>query len=186
MASGVPEPKIVWKKTGNDNYVSEGSVLDVPSVTKSDSGFYFCEADNGIGDPVISTELEVKVLEFFPPKMKYTSEPVITITEELNHYWTKVVTEMEVLVNGLPPPTVTWWKETESGRERIMRESTSNHRNLIYEGFFSYPETETDHKLIIEGLKEFQLGTYVAKAENSLGVAELNFTINAAGTVIQR
>ncbi|CAC5377994.1 BOC [Mytilus coruscus] len=100
VASGVPEPKIVWKKTGIDNFISEGPLLDVPSVTKADSGFYFCEADNGIGDPVISTELEVKVLDFFPPQMKYTSEPVITITEDLNDYWTKVDTTMEVLVNG--------------------------------------------------------------------------------------
>ncbi|XP_063397616.1 hemicentin-1-like [Mytilus trossulus] len=188
-ASGVPEPKVEWKKKGNDNYVIEGPLLDVPSVTKADSGFYFCEADNGIGDPVRSTELEVKVLDFFPPKMRYTSEPVITITEDLNRYWRMAMgTKMEVLVNGLPPPTVTWWKETEIGRERIMGESTSTHRFSIYEGFVIYPETETDHKLFIDAPTQFQLGTYVAKAENSLGVTELNFTINAAETTytIQR
>ncbi|VDI02897.1 Hypothetical predicted protein [Mytilus galloprovincialis] len=189
VASGVPEPKVEWKKKGNDNYVIEGPLLDVPSVTKADSGFYFCEAHNGIGDPVKSTELEVKVLDFFPPKMRYTSEPVITITEDLNRYWgNEMGTKMEILVNGLPPPTVTWWKETEIGRQRIMRESTSTHRFLIYDGFFSYPGTETDHRLIIEAPNQFRLGTYVAKAENSLGVAELNFTINATETTytIQR
>ncbi|CAC5416883.1 BOC [Mytilus coruscus] len=198
IAFSVPEPKVVWKKKGNDNFISVGPLLDVPSVTKADSGFYNCEADNGIGDPVKSTELEVKVLEFFPPEMKYNSEPVMTITEELNIYGSDVVARMEVLVNGFPPPTVTWWRDIKLvptatgwkyikfGRERIMGKSIRHrfhtgkylmHRVLISEDLAHYPETETKHMLTIN-LNLFELGTYYAKAENSLGVGELNFTIN--------
>ncbi|CAG2189046.1 NEO1 [Mytilus edulis] len=179
VASGVPEPKFAWKKKGNDSFVSEGSLLYVPSVTKTDSGFYFCEADNGIGGPVKSTELEVKVLEIISPQIKYTSEPVITFTEDSNDYWVK----MEVSVNGRPHPTVSWWKETKYGREQIKRK---RFRIRIIYGYVGNLETKTPHKLMIKGPREFQLGTYVVKAENSVGVDELKFTIRAAGTKKQR
>ncbi|XP_063448111.1 lachesin-like [Mytilus trossulus] len=185
--TGVPVPKVVWKKKGHDNFIAQGTMLDVSSVTEADSGFYFCTADNGLGDPVISWQtLEVKVLDFFQPEMKYTSEPVITKTLEFSHVWMQVVTELEVLVNGFHPPAVTWWKETESGREQIMIDSKSNLRFQMYDGFVYYPETEIEHKLIIKGLREDQVGAYVAKAENSLGVAELHFTIIASRYTAQR
>ncbi|CAG2189044.1 unnamed protein product [Mytilus edulis] len=158
VASGVPEPKVEWKKKGNDNYVIE-KLNELMEILPTKSEIYFGTSYNNY----------VR----FKPLLDgngYQHGGLIFV------------------VNGLPPPTVTWWKETEIGRQRIIRESTSTHRFLIYEGFFSYPETETDHRLIIEAPTQFQLGTYVAKAENSLGVAELNFTINAAETTytIQR
>lgn len=88
-----------------------------------------------------------------------------------------IMSSSSYFFEGLPSPTVSWWKETKTGREQIMRKSTSSYRILIYEGFVKYPATETAHKLMIEGLRELQLGTYFAKAENSMGVAELKFIL---------
>ena len=55
-ASGSPTPNITWTKVLGDGSKSEvlyqGTVLNFPKISRTDSGVYYCEAHNGFKSSV--------------------------------------------------------------------------------------------------------------------------------------
>ncbi|XP_063447928.1 lachesin-like [Mytilus trossulus] len=195
---GIPEPKVTWKKKGNEEFLSMGPVLHFPSITREDQGQYVCVADNGIRK-TNKTANQIYVTTF-KPVIKYANPTAGVITlrqDEVNShhiflylYNTLKETNMEykemaVIVEGYPDPQVTWWKINENGRERLPEDSSS-FWNRGFE-FYSesirndesfYPdEGSKSIRLRIYNVSPVDLGTYVVKAENQLGTAELTFTM---------
>ncbi|XP_022258094.1 Down syndrome cell adhesion molecule homolog [Limulus polyphemus] len=80
QASGQPNPVIRWKYSKEENspdyenvisgphkHVLENGSLSITGVLSSDSGYYLCEADNGVGSPLTETvQLQVHV----PPRIE--------------------------------------------------------------------------------------------------------------------
>ncbi|XP_052072764.1 lachesin-like isoform X5 [Mytilus californianus] len=179
IATGIPKPNITWTKVGDEQFLSVGPLLHFSLITKAENGGYVCIAENGVGREE-GVRQWIKVSRY-KPTMKYDSVPFRTVTEyEINEHW--VDGKMQVLVHGCPNPTVTWWKESENGRKKITEENNSyEHGFIISHGwdFSCYTDTieNTEYSLKMHRFNKSDLGTYVAKAESSLGIVELKFII---------
>ncbi|XP_071179649.1 neurofascin-like isoform X2 [Mytilus edulis] len=179
IATGIPEPNITWTKKGDEQFLSVGPLLHFPSMTQADNGIYSCIAENSVG----RTEGNRKWIEVnrYKPTMKYDSDPIRTYTEnQILNDW--VDGKMEVVVHGCPLPTVTWWKESENGRTKITEENNSYEHAFIIQresDWSCYTDTigNAEHSLKMHRFNKSDLGTYVAKAESSLGIVELKFII---------
>ncbi|CAC5425262.1 unnamed protein product [Mytilus coruscus] len=187
---GIPEPKVTWKKIGDKDFLSMGPVLHFPSITREDQGQYVCVADNGIRKTnKTASPIYVRT---FKPAIKYINPTggVITLRQdEVNYNSPEEINmeyiEMAVIVEGYPDPQVTWWKVTENGREQLS-EDFGSYWERGFE-FYSKPMRSNDSYYPDEGKKSnglriynfspIDLGTYVVKAENQLGTAELTFTM---------
>ncbi|XP_071181151.1 lachesin-like isoform X2 [Mytilus edulis] len=186
---GIPEPKVTWKKIGNEDFLAVGPVLHFPSITREDQGQYVCVADNGIG----KTNKTAKPIyvRTFKPAIKYSNPigGVITLRQDEVNYnypeeYNMEYKEMAVIVEGYYDPKVTWWKVTENGREQIPEDCS-----VLTCGFEFYNEPMRnddsyypDEGSKLSGLQIYNvvpehLGTYVVKAENQLGTDELTFTM---------
>ncbi|CAC5422527.1 unnamed protein product [Mytilus coruscus] len=187
-AIGIPEPKITWKKIGDEDFVSVGPVLHFPSITREDQGQYVCVADNGIGKT--NKTARTIYVRTYKPKIEYSNPTgdVITLRQdEVNYNWQNEINweykEMEVIVEGYPDPHVTWWKVTENGRERLPEDSFFERGFEFYsvsmrnEDSFHPDEGKKLNGLRIYNFSPTDLGTYVVKAENKLGTAEITFTM---------
>ncbi|XP_063397471.1 lachesin-like [Mytilus trossulus] len=187
---GNPEPKVTWKKIANEEFMAVGPVLHFPSITREDQGQYMCVADNGIRK-TNKTARPIYV-RTFKPAITYanTTGGVITLRpDEVNYNSPEEINmeykEMAVIIEGYPDPQVTWWKVNENGREQLP----DNIRSYFDRGFefYSEPMKHDDSYYPDEGKKSngfriynfspIDLGTYVVKAENQLGTAELTFTM---------
>lgn len=75
----------------------KGPLLHFRSITKAESGRYFCIAENGVGTAK-GVRISIEVTSY-KPTMTYDSIPIRTVTEyEINEYW--VDGKMQVLVHG--------------------------------------------------------------------------------------
>ncbi|VDI36498.1 Hypothetical predicted protein [Mytilus galloprovincialis] len=177
---GIPEPKVTWKKIGNEDFLAVGPVLHFPSITREDQGQYVCVADNGIGKTnKTASPIYVRT---FKPAIKYSNLTggVITLRQDEVNYnypeeYNMEYKEMAVIVEGYYDPNVTWWKVTENGRERLPEDSMNHMHNDDSYYLDEGSKLSKVTKSIM--LSPEHLGTYVVKAENQLGTDELTLTM---------
>ena len=51
-ASGIPPPKLMWKKRGSSDVLSNETIfLGIKNISRSETGWYQCIATNGFGNP---------------------------------------------------------------------------------------------------------------------------------------
>ena len=51
-ASGIPPPKLMWKKRGSSDVLSNERIfLVIKNISRSETGWYQCIATNGFGNP---------------------------------------------------------------------------------------------------------------------------------------
>ncbi|CAG2211381.1 NFASC [Mytilus edulis] len=182
IATGIPKPNISWIKIGDEQFQniqkehshSQGPLLHFPSMTEADNGYYICIAENSVGR--IEGHWKRFEVSRYKPTMKYDSVPIRTYTENqiLND---GVDGKMEVLVNGCPQTTVTWWKESANGRTKITEENNSNEHGFFIQSGLEWYCSRYTNSLKMHRFNKSDLGTYVAKAESSLGIVELKFII---------
>ncbi|VDI36496.1 Hypothetical predicted protein [Mytilus galloprovincialis] len=187
---GIPELKVTWKKIGDEYFLSVGPVLHFLSITKENQGQYVCVAVNGI-KKTNKTASPIYV-RTYQPAIKYANptDGVITLRQgEVNYNSPEEINmaykEMAVIVEGYPDPQVTWWKVTENGRAQLPEDSSSYWERGFK--FYSEPmrnddsynpdEGKKSNGLRIYNVSPIDLGTYVIKAENYFGTAELTFTM---------
>ncbi|XP_035687694.1 hemicentin-2-like isoform X1 [Branchiostoma floridae] len=99
---GNPPPLVSWTRDGDSlpqNAEISNSSLLIPRVSRSDSGAYLCEADNGI-QPRVTGEINMEVI--FPPRIKSTFDGEISVLYGQN------VFKVDCLAEGNPKPNVTW------------------------------------------------------------------------------
>ncbi|KAK6167247.1 hypothetical protein SNE40_021325 [Patella caerulea] len=153
-ADGVPSPKIIWKKNGEDitptNYdLSYSRVhfitlqtggLAIPHTRAEDAGMYTCIAVNDAGNDTIELELIVQV----PPQIDSASR----------QYQTTVGDRIELPcdVEGNPKPWIDWSRD---GRRIDTREAR-----------FSILDNGS---LVISDIQEDDTGRYVCSASNVAG-----------------
>ena len=72
-ASGFPEPKIRWKKSGT--YVSHTKQLNLSGSTRDDAGEYVCIASNGVGqDKTVRAYVTVQCKSLFGNRLFRTKD----------------------------------------------------------------------------------------------------------------
>ncbi|XP_078700050.1 kin of IRRE-like protein 3 isoform X1 [Branchiostoma floridae x Branchiostoma belcheri] len=102
LVEGNPSPIISWTRDGDSlpqNAETSNSSLLIPRVSRSDSGAYLCEADNGI-QPTVTGEINMEVI--FPPRIKSSFDGEISVLYGQN------VFRVDCLAEGNPKPNVTW------------------------------------------------------------------------------
>ncbi|XP_066288980.1 kin of IRRE-like protein 1 [Branchiostoma lanceolatum] len=102
LVEGNPFPGVSWTRDGDSlpqNAEISNSSLLIPRVSRSDSGAYLCEADNGI-QPKVTGEINMEVI--FPPRIKSTFDGEISVLYGQN------VFKVDCLAEGNPKPNVTW------------------------------------------------------------------------------
>ena len=104
IASGDPQPSIVWTKVGEDmsspNLVVSGGLLSLKNAAVSDRGMYLCTVENSGGSARASAIIEIERREL--PAIEIYPEASQTITT-----MGSVLFQCRT-VAGIPTPQVTW------------------------------------------------------------------------------
>lgn len=105
IAEGYPKPSISWTRvTGgflpSGGHFFNGTILKIDQVSAQDRGIYYCNADNGIGQPAKRTvNFEVE----FAPKI---SVPRPRVAQAINYD-----IELECKVEAFPAAEISWYKD---------------------------------------------------------------------------
>ena len=159
--SGSPPPSVSWRRqnnailpTGGIQY--RGNILTINSVKKEDRGTYYCVADNKIGKPA---QRNVAVEVEFPPSVQGGGQ----IQQAMGYS-----VQMDCHVEAYPRPTITW-----------IHQGIQLSTNQIYAVDNGYVTAEdfTETSVRVKKLGPRQLGKYLCRAQNKLGMSEKEFVI---------
>ncbi|XP_062552768.1 lachesin-like [Armigeres subalbatus] len=162
VATGVPEPTIVWKRIGSEGTLSivdhsgtisnDGSVLNIFNIQRHNAGEYHCVASNGVR-PSMSKRIMVTV--DFAPIVKVPSRQ---FTAELGQS-----VSLECYVEAHPDP-ITYWIR---GKGDII-----HYPGMIEEKQFSDSSYSVRMQMVIHLQKHSDFGYYKCVAKNSQGIVE--------------
>ncbi|XP_065090822.1 protein amalgam-like [Ochlerotatus camptorhynchus] len=162
VATGVPDPSIVWKRSGNERALSavehlgtnathDGSVLNIYNIQRHNAGAYHCIASNGVS-PIVSKRIMVTV--DFTPIVRVPSEQ---FTAEIGQ---RVL--LECFVEAHPDP-ITYWMKGNS--ETILP-------GIMEEKQFADSSYSVKMQIQIHLLKDSDFGNYTCVAKNTVGISE--------------
>ncbi|KAG1680463.1 Lachesin [Nymphon striatum] len=154
-ASGMPQPKITWRRENNKVLPSGGAVhkgnsLKIHNIRKEDRGTYFCIADNGVGAGD-SRNIRVDV-EF---------QPVIRVQRLKVGQALKYDMDLQCTVEAYPSPSIQWYKDN----TQLVNDQ---HYGLTN---FATTDQTTDSTLRVISIQKSQYGDFECYAENKLGSA---------------
>ncbi|XP_058821095.1 neurotrimin-like [Topomyia yanbarensis] len=160
VATGVPEPSIVWKRAGekalavmeNSGITThDGSVLNIYNIQRHNAGAYHCIASNGVS-PTVSKRIMVTV-DFAPivrvPIRQYTAE----IGQRVS---------LECFAESHPDP-ITYWMR---GKNEIILPGVSEMKQFAENVF------KVAMQIGVHLQKNSDFGIYKCVAKNELGVSE--------------
>merc|ERR1719219_3005702 len=119
--TGNPRPTVVWSRPdsqlppGSHSSCPANSCLNIPSVTRADTGSYLCTADNGVGQADSASSSVV---------VQYS--PVITVETESIPSGPGSTVVINCLVAGEPQPTTSWFfeeRQLSAGPEVIVKQT---------------------------------------------------------------
>ncbi|KAM3915384.1 hemicentin-1 [Leptodactylus fuscus] len=149
MATGIPSPRISWRKDGSILYgnseryfISGSGSLYFPLTDVTDSGIYVCLATNAAGSSQRKTELIV----YDPPSIISGLKNIITVVNKQ--------TTLSCDVTGTPKPKVEWKKDG----HLLNTDINQNIYRLLSSG-----------SLVIISPTVDDTGTYVCSASNDAG-----------------
>nr|XP_029732561.1 lachesin-like [Aedes albopictus] len=162
VATGVPEPTIVWKRIGNEGTLSiveqagtgspDGSVLNILNIQRHQAGEYHCVASNGVR-PSMSKRIMVTV-DFVPivkvPSRQFTAD----LGQSVN---------LECYIEAHPDPIAYWSK----AKEDVIR-----YPGIIEEKQFSDNSFSVRMQITIQLRKQSDFGYYKCVAKNAQGQVE--------------
>ncbi|KAI8489101.1 hypothetical protein Bbelb_330860 [Branchiostoma belcheri] len=102
VVEGNPTSVFSWRRVDDSlpqNAGMSNSSLLIPRVSRTDSGAYLCEADNGI-EPIGTGEITLEVI--YPPKIKSTFDQKISVL------FGQEVFRVECQSEGNPRPKISW------------------------------------------------------------------------------
>ncbi|XP_022802381.1 titin-like [Stylophora pistillata] len=108
-ASGVPEPAVTWIR--DRTVISSGkgvALLKFNSLRRTDEGWYLCKASN-TADTITNSTV---ILVYYPPTIQ-----IVTTSSGYSGIGQKVT--LKCLSDGIPTPTLTWYKPNEKEIHRI-------------------------------------------------------------------
>lgn len=153
-ATGVPTPKVSWRRENNGllptgGVVAKGNTITIYNATKDDRGIYYCIADNQVGKPA-KRSVGVEI-EFAPQvglvRARYQQAPGYPA-------------ELHCSVEASPSPDISWLKDgyqINSDNNFYQISSTSNSHDFI------------QSTLRIKRVGERDYGSYRCRAINKLG-----------------
>ncbi|KAJ9586071.1 hypothetical protein L9F63_020268, partial [Diploptera punctata] len=154
-AFGQPRPDISWSHedipivTSDRIQISSDNTLIITNVQREDAGTYKCSAANFVG------RITSVITRLAP---SFTTHPEnLTIK-------TGGLAELQCAADGLPTPTISWYKD---GRSVTAGGRTSFSADYLH--------------LLIQHAKESDSGLYVCRAQNSLGFKESSAHLVVSG-----
>ncbi|XP_072101165.1 basement membrane-specific heparan sulfate proteoglycan core protein isoform X3 [Mobula birostris] len=153
QVTGQPQPRITWYRTSSSltsNHQVQGPVLRILHVTTADTGDYICRAENALGMQEVKFSVSItSTSESRPPTvMDYPSPTSVTEGETV---------ELHCQITGQPQPRITWYRAGSS--------LTSNHQ-------VQGPVLRILH------MTPADVGDYICRAENILGMQEVRFSVS--------
>lgn len=167
--TGNPRPTVVWTRPhsplppGSHSSCPANSCLNIPSVTRADTGSYLCTADNGVGQPdSASSSLVVQCkssqcgqsCHCSNPLLLSPDSPVITVETESIPSGPGSSVLINCLVAGEPQPSTAWFFEE---------------RQLSAGPQVTVKQTGGQHSLTLTDIKNQDFGNYSCVATNRLG-----------------
>ena len=101
IASGIPEPKMIWVNIERDQIVSKSHLLRLEHTKASDTGAYFCVAKNAAAEEYKRIELAVHQ----PPVLKANGQRTRQVTVGDS------ITLSCSIAQGDPEPSIYWTKD---------------------------------------------------------------------------
>uniref|UniRef100_A0A6G1SNJ7 Lachesin n=1 Tax=Aceria tosichella TaxID=561515 RepID=A0A6G1SNJ7_9ACAR len=153
-ATGVPLPKISWRRENNGllptgGVVAKGNTITIYNATKDDRGIYYCIADNQVGKPAkrsVGVEIEFA--------------PQVGLVRPRYQQALGYPAELHCSVEASPTPDISWLKDgyqINSDNNFYQISSTSNSHDFI------------QSTLRIKKVGERDYGSYRCRAINKLG-----------------
>jgi hypothetical protein len=153
-ATGVPTPKISWRRENNGllptgGVVAKGNTITIYNATKDDRGIYYCIADNQVGKPAkrsVGVEIEFA--------------PQVSLVRARYQQAPGYPAELHCSVEASPSPDISWLKDgyqINSDNNFYQISSTSNSHDFI------------QSTLRIRRVVERDYGSYRCRAINKLG-----------------
>ncbi|CAL4114192.1 unnamed protein product [Meganyctiphanes norvegica] len=154
---GTPNPRVEWKRQEDvlpyyGGKVYKHNKLEIPALTRKDSGHFVCRADNGVGEPAESHI--ILDVQYAP-----------TVTFEKDEVFKAVGSDMklECHVEATPSAVVTWFKDDEeleeSPKTKITQREDKENRKFV-------------STIAFKELKEKEFGTFRCVAQNLFGKSE--------------
>ncbi|XP_050486180.1 titin isoform X2 [Bombus huntii] len=158
IIDGFPQPFISWSKNGQELKTKDGMTityahnhvrLELKNVNVKDAGRYTCTASNEVGSASSTADLVVKKTIFPPVFGRRLQAQVVKRGDRVN---------MEVEITGTPEPTVTWFKDDVSIKERPPQLRIKQQGNC--------------YMLLIDKAEKEHAGKYMVRATNAGGEAQ--------------
>ncbi|XP_022809730.1 hemicentin-1-like isoform X2 [Stylophora pistillata] len=106
-ASGFPTPHTRWEKS--EKILSHMEHLNIPSSNRSAAGEYMCTVGNGVGEEKTA---RAYVIVQYPPTIQ-------SVTPSSSNSWIDQTVTLECHSDGVPTPTLTWYKHNISEINRL-------------------------------------------------------------------
>ncbi|XP_054736972.1 obscurin isoform X2 [Anastrepha obliqua] len=171
-----PKPKVTWTR-GNENLCNNENcevIADIDAdkyrlvfqcVKPAEDGLYTLTAVNDQGTTSTSFKLNVKV-----------EKPTFVILPDDQSVLDYHPAIVDVLVHGIPKPTIEWKKGDKTIQDGTKSEKGSEEPYKIQ---YSSPDTDQlGSKLEISHFKPTNAGTYVVVAKNEIGSTEVQFKLS--------
>ncbi|RWS21548.1 hypothetical protein B4U80_11829, partial [Leptotrombidium deliense] len=165
IPNGFPTPSISWNGPLN-NQLGNESLLKIEHISRFESGFYSCTADNEVGKPSV---LQYNIQVHHRPKVTVATNAIETGTG-LN-----VLMTCNVLSN--PKPNVKWFK-VDSRIEPKRNETTDTLDEFSF--MKSINDTYYENKLKFAVTSHFDLGIYKCIANNGIGEDSANVELRGS------
>ncbi|XP_066024584.1 neural cell adhesion molecule 1 isoform X5 [Pocillopora verrucosa] len=113
-ASGKPPPYVAWIRNGvQESSGKEAASLEFNNINRTDAGQYTCQANNSMEVTSINTTIVVH----YPPTIQ-------NVTTSAKKSWIGQTVTLKCLSDGVPTPTLSWYKPKGSGINNVTaRES---------------------------------------------------------------
>ena len=153
-ATGIPVPKMSWRRENNGllpsgGVVAKGNTITIYNATKDDRGIYYCIADNQVGKPAkrsVGVEIEFA--------------PQVSLVRARYQQALDYPAELHCSVEASPSPSISWLKDgyqINNDNNFYQISSTSNSRDFI------------QSTLRIKRVSNRDFGYYRCRAINKLG-----------------
>ncbi|XP_067873656.1 basement membrane-specific heparan sulfate proteoglycan core protein isoform X2 [Heterodontus francisci] len=153
--TGEPRPKITWRKSSGYltvNHQMQGPVLRIRQATRADAGDYICHAENKLGMQEVA--VSVSVTSSVSPRL---TAPTVRVHPSSTSATEGEMLELHCQVTGHPQPRITWYRAAGS--------LTANHQ-------VQGPVLRILH------MTPADVGDYICRAENALGMREVKFSVS--------
>ncbi|OQV23378.1 putative Neurotrimin [Hypsibius exemplaris] len=188
LAGGFPAPGIKWVLTSSSGERTElgqytnQTTIEVPSMSRAETGTYTCVANNGIGEP--ANDSVVVHIRYKPQLLDSTATFLSRIGGEAR-------LECSFSAYPLEGHTLNWYRlplktETAESGDEKTEPDTSGKEDIVSEGrnaiHTEAKDTKLTSTLTIKGVEADDFRKYICVAGNELGTTE--HTIELSGLAL--